>query len=160
MKFTERIVVFSVSVLLLASCSKDPDVEYTSTYKMSGEWFARHYANGAPQTAYHVVTTSNTSDPNSSQVWVDDHLAGWLVKSKFDVDYPNLTFKPMNDVANAATPTSKLKVLEGKVMPEAGRSKSGNTVDSIYIRLEYSNKPGVTYELKGHQRTGFDEDEY
>ena len=159
MKFIHSSLGLMLSILLVSSCSKKPDVEYTSTYKMSGEWFARYYSNGAPVTSYHAILTYNTSDPNSNQVWVDDE-GQWPLKSKFDVDYPNLTFKPMNNVANAADASIKVKLIEGKVLTGAGRTKSGNTADSIYLRLEFTDDPGKVYELKGHHRSGFFEDEY
>lgn len=159
MKFINSACVFVFSILLMASCSKKPDVEYTSTYKMSGEWYARFYDNGAAVSSYHAILTSNTSDPNSNQVWVDD-LHQQPFKAKFDVDYANLTFKPMTGVANAESPGKTIKVIEGKVIPGGGRSKSGNTVDSIYLKLEFSEEAGTIYEIKGHQRTGFFEDEY
>ena len=51
-------------------------------------------------------------------------------------------------------------MIEGKVLPGAGKTKSGNSVDSIYLRLEFSEEAGTIYEIKGHERTGFFEDEY
>ena len=53
-----------------------------------------------------------------------------------------------------------VKVVEGRVIPDGGHSRSGVLVDSLYIKLEFSDNPGVSYELKGHARTGFFEDEF
>lgn len=159
MKFVNRSFITIFFILFISSCSKKPDVEYTSTFKMSGEWYTRFYDNGAAITSYHAILSSNTSDPNSNQVWVDD-LGQWPFKAKFDVDYANLTFKPVASVTNTEIAGKTIKVVEGKVIPDGGRSKSGNTVDSIYLRLEFSDDAGTVYELKGHQRTGFFEDEY
>ena len=53
-----------------------------------------------------------------------------------------------------------VKFYEGKVITGGGMSKSGVVVDSIYLKVEFSDDPGVIYEIKGHQRTGFFEDEY
>lgn len=151
---------FVGAALLFTACTKDPAVEKTSTEEMAGEWFVEYYSGGQALTDHHKILTYNTSDPNSNQVWVDDPDV-WPFKAKFDVDVQALTFKAMNaatDVANSSG--LKIKVYEGKVLPKAGKSKSGGNVDSIYLKVEFSDDPGTVYEIKGHQRTGFFEDEY
>jgi len=160
MKFLNKAVLVSLTIVLIASsCSKKPDVEYTNTYKMSGEWFIRFYTGGAAVSNYHKIISYNTSDPNSGQIWVDD-LDFQPFKAKFDVDYPTLSFKPISGIANLANTGKTIKVLEGKVLPGAGRSKTGVTVDSIFMKLEFSEEAGTIYDVAGHQRTGFQEDEY
>jgi hypothetical protein len=126
---------------------------------MAGEWFTRYYQNNAAVLPFHKIITYNVADPNSSQVWVDD-LAQWPFKAKFDVDLANLNFVPAASIANTKGTGKTIKVVEGKVVPGGGRSKTGVVVDSIYMRLEFSDDPGKIYEIKGHQRTGFFEDEY
>jgi len=157
---------YKISLLILlsgfvfTSCSEKPDIEYTATYKMAGEWFIRFYEKGNAVTNYHKIISYNTADPNSSQIWVDD-LNFQPFKAKFEVDYANLAFKPATGVPNLVNNTGKtIKVIEGKVLPLAGKSKSGVVVDSIYMKLEFSEEPGTIYDVKGHQRTGFFEDEY
>jgi hypothetical protein len=146
-------------VFVISSCSKKPDVAYTSTYKMSGEWFTRYYSGNVAQTTFHKILTYNTADPASSQVWVEDP-AVWTFKSKFDVDYASLAFKAVAATDNLDIPGEKIKVYEGKIIPNGGHSKSGNLVDSIYLKVEFTDDPGTIYEIRGHQRTGFFEDEY
>ena len=156
--FLKVFLLIAISGLIF-SCSKKPDVEYTSTYKMSGEWFTRYYAGTSALTSHHKIITYNTSDPASNKVWVEDHEV-WPFKSKFDVDYNALLFKAVTATDNLEVPGHKIKVYEGKVIPLGGRSKSGNIVDSIYLRVEFTDDPGNIYEIRGHQRTGFFEDEY
>jgi hypothetical protein len=152
--------LFIGAALLFSACTKDPDVEKTSTQEFSGEWFIEYYEGGAPVTDHHKILTYNTSDPNSGKVWVEDPDV-WPFKAKFDVDPAALTFKAMNSAEDVANGTGlTIKVYEGKVLPKAGKSKSGNLVDSIYLKVEFSDDPGTVYEIKGHQRTGFFEDEY
>ena len=145
--------------MLLSSCSKKPDVEYTSTYKMAGEWFVEYYQDGSAISDHTKIITYNTADPAAAQIWVDDPDF-WPFKSKMDIDYSNFSFKAMASTPNAYDAGKTLKVYEGKVLPGAGISKSGNAVDSIYLKVEFSDDPGTVYEIKGHQRTGFFEDEY
>ena len=159
MKLFNSISMLFAGAFVLAACSKKPAVDYTSTVNMSGEWFTKYYAGGAAITSFHKISTYNTSDPKSNQVWVDD-LGLWPFKSKMDVDYSSLLFKAMASTPNTAITNQTIKVIEGKVLKGMGVSQSGNTVDSIYLKLEFSDDPGTEYELKGHQRTGFFEDEY
>lgn len=160
MKLLNKIFLVSfITIVILSSCSKKPDVEYTPTYKMSGEWFVEYYTGGAAITHHDKILTYNTADPSASQIWVDDPNV-WKFKSKMDVDYATLSFKPMAKTTNLRISGESVKVIEGKVLPGAGRSKTGNAVDSIYLKLEFSDDPGTVYEIRGHQRTGFFEDEY
>jgi hypothetical protein len=153
-------VLYSLAfTFVLISCTKKPDVEYTSTVRMSGEWFTRYYESGAPLTSPHKILTYNTSDPSATQIWVEDAVV-WPFKAKLDVDYSTLTFKPMAEATNLELAGEKVKVFEGKVIPGGGITKSGNAVDSIYLKVSFTDDPGTTYEIRGHQRTGFFEDEY
>ena len=155
----KKIWLFIIVITAVASCSKKPAVEYTPTYKMAGEWFTRYYQGGSAITTFHKILTYNTSDPGINQVWVDDPNV-WTFKSKFDVDYNTLSFKSMESANDILHTGNTVKVYEGKVLPNAGVSKSGNKVDSIYLKVEFSDDPGTIYEIRGHQRTGFFEDEY
>jgi hypothetical protein len=152
--FTGVIIIF-----VLTSCSKTPEVENTATVKMAGEWFTRYYESGAAITTMHKILSYNTADPSANQVWVEDPNV-WPFKAKFDVDYANFSFKAMAGATNLDIAGEKVKVFEGKVIPGGGKSKSGNVVDSIYLKVEFTDDPGTTYEIRGHQRTGFFEDEY
>jgi hypothetical protein len=145
---------------VIASCSKKPDVENTSTVNMAGDWWVETFEDGAHWDDFQNIYTYNTSDPNSSQLWVDDQKHIWPFKGKFDVDYSNLSFKAKTGIPNLSLTGKTIDVIEGKIIPKGGHSKTGVAVDSIYIKLKFSDEPGHTYELKGHQRTGFFEDEY
>src|SRR5690242_18396031 len=115
MKSIKHISVFLFAVVAIASCSKKPDIEYTSTVNMSGEWFTRYYVGGTAVTSFHKISTYNTPDPNSNQVWEDD-LGQWAFKSKFDVDYSNLLFKAMPAAPNLEIDNESVRVIEGKVL--------------------------------------------
>ena len=147
-------------IVILFSCSKKPAVEYTSTVKMSGDWWIESFKDGALEYDFGRVYTFNTSDPNSGQIWFDDLKHTWWFKGKMDVDYPNLSFKPKTGIPNLYATGETIDIIEGKVIPGQGHSKTGVVVDSIYLKAKFSDDPGHTWEFKGHQRTGFFEDEY
>lgn len=151
--------IIAVSVLII-SCSKEPDVENTATVKMAGDWWVETFEDGAQWDHFQRIYTYNTSDPNSSQIWVDDQKHIWPFKGKFDVDYSNLSFKAQTGIPNLSLAGKTMDLIEGKVISKGGHSKTGVVVDSIYMKLRFSDEPTHTYELKGHQRTGFFEDEY
>ncbi|HEY6502990.1 MAG TPA: lipid-binding protein [Chitinophagaceae bacterium] len=156
MKLIKYSLALLMSAFILNACTKDPEIENTSTVEMAGEWWVKYYIGGAeiPGLGYLKFTTYNTSDPNSGQVWVDDgHL--WPLKAKFDVDYSNLAFKSMASTPNTEVANGTVKVMEGKILKGAGLSLTGNVVDSIFLRLEFSDDPGNVYEIKGHHDTGF-----
>lgn len=153
--------ISAIAILfVIASCSKKPDVENTSTVNMAGDWWVETFEDGAHALDFAGILTYNTSDPNSSQIWVDDRLHIWPFKGKFDVDYSTLSFKAKTGISNLSDPGRTIDVIEGKIIPKGGHSKTGVVVDSIYLKLKFSDAPTHTYELKGHHRTGFFEDEY
>src|SRR4051794_32999745 len=119
-KLNKNGFLFLTMVVIIASCTKKPDIEYTPTYKMSGEWFIKFYTGGAAVSNYHKIISYNTSDPNSNQIWVDD-LKFQPFKAKLDVDYPSLSFKAATGVPNLANTGKTIKVLEGKVLSGTGK---------------------------------------
>ena len=156
MKLIKYSLALLMSAFILNACTKDPEVENTSTVNMSGEWWVKYYTGGVeiPNLGYLKLSSYNTSDPNSGQIWVDDD-GTWPFKAKFDVDYGNLAFKGMASTPNTALAGKTIKVIEGKILKGVGHSLSGNVVDSIYMKLEFSDHAGTEYEVKGHFDTGF-----
>ena len=162
-KFIYRILVAGIlPVMVFNACTKKPDIDNTVAVKMAGEWFVQYFEDADPATPltdHSILLTYNTSDAASGQMWVDDHNI-WPFKAKMNVDYGNLSFGAIDNTANTASSGETVKVYEGKVLPKAGHSKTGNLVDSIYLKLEFSDDPGNIYQVRGHFRTGFFEDEY
>jgi hypothetical protein len=163
------IMLMGVTVFLFTSCKKNlPDVGGTSAEKVANEWWVTLTINNVDVygIGHYKLVTSNTAD-NDSKIWIDDQKNGYGFKLKADVDYSNLSFTSTaadnNTYFNPANPPAfpkSVKVTEGKVLLGVGRSKSGNATDSIYMKVEFSDDPGTIYEVKGHARTKFIEDEY
>lgn len=159
-----KLLVTSLSLILVAiSCTKKEDVGSTSTVNMAGEWFTEYYDAAVPNvalTGHDKTLTYNTASNDGKQIWVDDH--SWAFKAKMNIDNSKLSFSAMDSTLDIlASYHNRIKVYDGKVLPKMGKSKSGNVVDSIYLKVEFlDDDPGVIYEIRGHQRTGFFEDEY
>src|SRR5215213_9289844 len=108
-----RIILLVSFTCIFFSCSKTPDVEYTSTFQMAGDWYVESFVNGAHEADFAEVYTFNTSDPNSSQLWFDDLKHTWWFKGKFDIDYASLSFKPKAGIPNLYATGETIDIIEG-----------------------------------------------
>jgi hypothetical protein len=150
-----------VAVVCFSSCKKDlPDIGGTAAQKMANEWWVTLDQPGSPDVfgiGHFKILTYNTAANNDS-IWVDDYKNGWQVKFKAAANFNDLTFSA-KDAPNQYYPIT-INLTEGKVLLNAGHSKSGNIVDSIHMKVEFSDDPGTIYEMNGTARTRFIEDEY
>ncbi len=146
----------------LGACDKvtgDEPLEMTTPGKLAGEWFVTMKENGTDVgNGYKKIMTFNTAD-NSANMWIDDARKFRSFKSKVSVDVNAMTFSGQAS-DNLYQADRKVTVTNGKVFPNGGRSKTGNTVDSIYFEASFSDDPGHKYVISGHMRSGFAEDVY
>jgi len=150
----------SLGVFILTSCQKVKQAGATAAVKMANEWWVTLDLNGV-QDVYGIghfkIATYNTS-ANDDSIWVDDYGNGWDVKFKAAADFNNLTFSANN--AQNEYYNITVNQTDGKILPKAGHSKSGNVADSIHMKVEFSDDPGDVYEMNGVERTKFPEDDY
>lgn len=154
------ILISSFAIFLLTSCQKVKDAGATSAVKVANEWWVTLDQGGTADVfgLGHIrIATYNTS-ANDNKIWIDDYESGWDVKFKSQVDYTNLTFSA--DAAPNEYYNITVTQTDGKILPKAGHSKSGNVADSIHMKLEFSDDPGTIYEMNGVERTRFAEDDY
>jgi hypothetical protein len=151
--------IFMVMTILFISCKKDLKPGNTAAVKAANGWWVTFTLGGAD--VYSLGTffldTYNTS-ANDDSLWVDDLGHSWQFKCKAKVDYNNLTFSTTN--AQNQYYNITVNLAEGKILPKAGRSRSGNATDSIYFKATFSDDPTNTYVISGTARTGFIEDDY
>ena len=162
------IAAILISAVVFTACTKKPDIENTKAVKVANEWWVTLDLNGEKDVygiGHFKMATYNTA-ANDDSLWVDDFQNGWGFKAKVKADYSQLTFAKSN-ASNAyylpATPAKfpiTVNITDGKVLPGVGHTKSGNQADSIYMKIEFADDPGTIYEMVGHSRTGFFEDEY
>lgn len=159
----KKIILISAIVVAfssLNSCQKVPDAGATSAVKVANEWWVTLDLGGTQDVfgLGHIrIATYNTS-ANDGTIWIDDYGNGWDVKFKSQVDYKTLTFSANN--AQNEYYNITVNQTDGKVLPKAGHSKSGNIADSIHMKLEFSDDPGNIYEMNGVERTRFPQDDY
>lgn len=163
------LILIGASILLsFNSCMKTKDPGATASVTMANEWWVTLDQGGTQDSlgiGHFKIATYNTSE-NNNMLWVDDLQNGWGVKAMVTSDYTNLTFSG-NESANAYydpdNPTDfpkTVNITEGKIFPKMGHSKAGNVVDSLHMKIEFSDDPGTIYEMNGVERTRFVEDDY
>lgn len=145
------------TLFLATACKKTYDVGQTATPKMSNGWWAALYQGGAPLQDPVFFSTYNTSG-SADSMWVDDLDNGYQFKCKVKVDYKTLTFSTTGSQNESYNIT--VKIMNGKVLPKAGHSRSGVATDSLYMQAIFSDDPTTTYEIRGTARTGLIEDDY
>ena len=156
----KRIIAIAVIVVTIASCSKKPDIGGTAGEAMANEWWVTLSEVGGPDLTGHGHIATYNSAANNNELWVDDQGHIWDFKVKATADLSALTFSANEVVSVVPGYDIKVTITEGKIIPGAGRSKTGNVTDSIFMKIEFEDDPGTIYEMKGHARTRFAEDEY
>ncbi len=151
--------LFIVITSFLISCKKTLNPGETASVKAANGWWVTFKLDGLDVYGLGTffINTYNTS-ANDDSIWVDDLGNSWAFKCKTKIDYSNLTFSSMN-VQNQYYNIT-VNITDGKILPMAGRSKSGNPTDSIYFKANFEDDPSDTYEISGTARTGFIEDDY
>ena len=151
----------------LTSCEKEePEIEMTSIGIAAGTWYVTYKQLGTNGSltdvggGYNELATYNTAANDGAQIWVDDLEHFWEFKVKANFDGNAMAFSG-TDLANNYY-TSKVNITEGKIVEGGGLSITKVPVDSIYMRVTFSDDTpanGKTYIVSGHRRTGFIEDE-
>jgi hypothetical protein len=155
-------------VLGLSACKKEKlDPDGTGAERLANEWWVTLTQGGNDIFGIgHFKIASYNTAANSDSIWLDDLKHGYGFKSKVAADFSGSTFGRANAVnlyynpANPPAFPATVSFTGGKVIAQAGRSRTGNATDSIYVELEFSDDPGTKYVLSGHARTAFAEDEY
>ncbi len=162
------ILIISLGIFVLTSCQKVKDAGATSAVKVANEWWVTLDSVGISDyygLGHQRILTYNTSS-NNNDIWVDDNKLTYGFKIKAAVDYTNLTFTSTPLTNNEYfTPGSTsfpetVHLTEGKIFSKMGHSKSGNIVDSLHMKLEFSDNPGFIFEINGVERSRFPEDDY
>ncbi len=168
MKKVLLLIVVTASLVLFA-CSKDPFVAEQNTTNLSKTWFVKNQGSATNYSLFSTrPVTGRTFDSldrvtsyyqMKDTLQADDHnQLNPTFRANFRIDLTTLNFGAGQYKNWNAADSVILK--EGKIVIGGGRSKSGNTVDSIYFRLALKSAPNTDYIFSGHSRTGLLADEY
>jgi hypothetical protein len=171
----KKLLLLALAVIPFAiiSCTKDGGInEDPTTVNLAKHWFVRvqgpvttsNYSLFSTRTTFITEVTdtfgTQTQRMLKDTITLDDHnLLTPSLRSNVRITVSSRTFgegtyKNWNDTSN------KFILKEGKIIRLGGKSKTGRTVDSLYIKYAFESAPGTEYILTGHERTGLQEDEY
>jgi len=176
------LILIGIFALFFTSCEfldglddyKDPDVQYTATYPLNGEWYIHlDLLTGADPNSdavadweldtyglgYNKILLYNTASNRADSLWLDD-LGFWPTKSKILCNPTNRTFPNIVNAPNKAKAAATVTVVRGGVYLKGATTAAGNVTDSINIVLTWADDPGTYYRYTGYRRTGFLEDEH
>jgi hypothetical protein len=149
-----KIIILFFGAACMWACSKDlPDGGGTSAEAFANEWWVKINDTGS---VVKLSTYNTSSSPDS--MWVDDLKHLHVFKCKAKIDGSALTFSAQNSKSDYSAITVNFS--NGKILKNAGVSKTGNIVDSIYMEVEFSDAPGIRNKIAGSARTRWDEDDY
>ncbi|MBS1596943.1 MAG: hypothetical protein JST75_01870 [Bacteroidetes bacterium] len=153
------ILIATVIIVVFTGCIKTEAPGGTTAKALANEWWITVTANGNDILGGHVALSTYNSAPDQDSIWIDDGGNFWNFKCKARADYKALTFSTtdaQNDYYD-----SKVTLSNGKILPNAGHSKTGNITDSIYVEAKFNDDPdNLTYIIAGTARTFRAEDDY
>lgn len=153
------ILIATIIIVILSGCIKTEDPGGPTAKPLANEWWITVTVDGNDILGGHVAFTTYNSAPDQDSIWVDDLGNFWNFKVKARADYKALTFSTtdaQNDYYD-----SKVTLSNGKILPNAGHSKTGNIADSIYVEAKFNDDPdNLTYIISGTARTFRAEDDY
>lgn len=158
-------LMMTTTALLLTSCYKDVDVWDSATLEYSGTFFFELFdskmENKIASYDHDIqLLIYNTNENIKNNIWIDDTHEEIPLKSKFtlsgdasmfqsstsvfadledntlgEIGIPTTAPTAADEETTAAVTNIKSVILEGKILPKAGTTTSGNPVDSIYIKI-------------------------
>lgn len=155
-----------VASMTLASCSGwgDYEPEMIPGNQLAGEWYVTYKVGGVDiyGLGYNTLLTATTAAADGKELLIDDQGHFWTFKVKSPMNVDAQTFGNGNDSLINLIEGYEIGVWvrSGKVITNGGKSKTGVEVDSIYMEVEFADDPGTIYEISGHGRTGFEEDDF
>ncbi len=165
-----KIALFLLVILGVYSCEtyKDPEVKYSPIYPLSGQWYIQVYdavndtlMSKSSYTLYTYNLASNTAD----SMWVylsSDEAPCGAFRGKVTCKVADKTFGIANS-ANNLDLAKTLKVENGSVVLNGGKTVGGTVADSISFLLKVVNittNPNTekTFRIKGIRVSGWPED--
>ena len=154
-------------ILLIAICTSceteegyaDYPSENSPVVDLAGEWYVQTFVDGTIVTDYSLLTTSNTSSDDGSEIQIFDHKNIWWFKVKSPIN--GLTFSGSDLASDVDGYEITVNINNGIIKKDGAKASNTNTiVDLISFDIEFSDEPGVIYHIEGFKRSGFLEDEH
>ncbi len=152
-------LLFSFALIVsFVSCDQEESIADPSsivTEAVRGTWVVDMTWDGSFYD-HNTINTYNTSSLADNEIWIDDLKHGWGLKAKVNFDLGTLTFSASS--ADELYYGVTVNVTEGKIIKGGATAPSGDVVDSIYFKVEFSDIPGEIWEYSGYKSTAKIED--
>lgn len=157
-------VLFGIfTITLLASCNNEGYDDYkpavTPSVELNGEWYIDIIdADTGDVYAQHVTTRTYDTNGGDGKMVINDFkgapapLTGYWIKAPVDTNPSNLTFSAKNAPNTNVPGATTVTVTDGKIIKNAGHSRTGHATDSIYFKVQYSFDTTTTLIYAGHKR--------
>lgn len=132
-----------------------PDNSDILISEITGKWVVDMTHDGNPQ-GTNTISIYNTAANDTNMMWLDDLEHSWGLKAKVPLDLNALTFGGSNLKELYFNVT--VNITEGKIIKAGTESPSGDVVDSISFKAEFSDIPGEIWEYSGYKSTAKVED--
>lgn len=156
----KHILIAAIALLAFSGCSKDDEVGGTATQDIAGEWWVQISVDNTPVVPdFFKILTYNTAENVPDKMWLDDEGNLWPFKFKVNVNASAKTFSAEDAASTYSNIT--INLMNGKILKNASKGPlSKAQTDSIYFEAEFSDDPGIVYQLSGYKRTRFSEDDH
>jgi hypothetical protein len=173
MRMIKKLFILCFFLVFAASCEtyKDYEIAYSPIYPLSGEWLVRYTNTSVTPnvtSALMVMSTFNTADNSSSQMWIRTTSTSTTYFGRFDgkIDC-NVAGKSFSGSAvpntyytTAAVPTTQtFTITNGTIVTDGYDTATGGKSDLITFTITDTRKPGITYTCRGFRRTRWLDDE-
>lgn len=127
-----------------------PDESDILIEKVRGTWVVDMVYDGDPA-GTNTISIYNTSDNDPAFMWLDDQEHSWGLKAKVPLNLEALTFggSDLDELYYGVTVT----ITEGVIVKNGATTPSGDVVDSISFKAEFSDIPGEIWEYSGYKST-------
>jgi hypothetical protein len=118
--------------------------EITGTYVVEMQW------DGDPQGTSTIIIY-NTGANETDFMWLDDLEHSWGLQAKVPLNFGALTFdgSDLEERYYGVTVT----ITESQIVKGGATAPSGDVVDSITFKAEFSDIPGEIWEYNGYKST-------
>lgn len=160
-KIFKKLVFLFLSLTLmtsLVSCDAEesvPDKSDILISEVTGTWVVDMVYDGNPA-GTNTISIYNTGANDTDFMWLDDQEHSWGLKAKVPLNLETLTFGGSNldELYYGVT----VNITEGKIVKGGATTPSGDVVDSISFKAEFSDIPGEIWEYSGYKSTAKIED--
>ncbi len=170
MRLIKKLFILCFFLVFATGCEtyKDYEIAYSPVYPLSGEWLVRFTDTSVTPnvtTGIIVMSTFNTADNSSTQMWIRTTSTSTTYMGRFDgkinCNVSGLTFSGDN-ISNTyftVAPLNTFTITEGTIIINGYDTATGGKSDKITFKMTDTRKPGKVYSVSGFRRTRWLDDE-